>query len=241
MTIEANTKAEHSQKQSIVIFGGGQQGMAIAKWFGERSDEVLIVTTNPIEKNEVEQEGFNATVMEYCLDENLQAIGIGQWVNTIFCMFSEDAQNVFVTLSARALAPNLRILCIADTNGSGQKLMAAGATKVIDPYEITGNRISELIRRPLMVETLEHTILSKANLDLSEIKFESESSIRGKCLNEINLDRYNLILLGIVDQEMSEKLMFNTAGLDHQLDVNDYLVVIGPFEDIQLFREEMNL
>lgn len=241
MTLETDTKAELSQKQSIVIFGGGQQGMAIAKWFGERADEVLIVTTNPLEKSEVEKEGFNATAMEYCLDENLQAIGIGQWVNTIFCMFSEDAQNVFVTLSARALAPNLRILCIADANGSGQKLLAAGATKVIDPYEITGSRISELIRRPLMVETLEHTILGKANLNLSEIKIKNESSVRGKRLSEINLDRYNLILLGIVDQEMSEKLMFNTAGLDHQLDVNDYLVVIGPIEDIQAFCKEMNL
>lgn len=236
-----NTKPEGPKKQSIIIFGGGQQGMAVAKWFGDHADDILIVTAGPTEKIEVEKKGFNAAVIEINDDEKLQAIGIGQWVSTIFCMFKEDAKNVFITLSARALAPNLKILCIADTKGSGQKLLAAGATKVIDPYEITGNRISELIHRPLMVETLEHTILGKANLDLSEINIKSASSIRGKRLSEINLDHYNLILLGIVDQQLGDKLIFNTSGLDHRLDVGDYLVVIGPKEDILQFCADMDI
>lgn len=237
-----NTEYEKQQKQQpILIFGGGQQGLAIAKWFGECAKDILIVTADAAEKSVVENRGFNATVIEQTDDKSLQAVGVGQWVDTIFCMFAEDAQNVFVTLSARALAPDLRILCIADTKGSGQKLLAAGATKVIDPYEITGNRISELIRRPLMVETLEHTILGKANLNLAEIKITRDSIIEGKCLSEVNLDCYNLILLGIVDQELSEKLIFNTEGQNHQLDIGDYLVVIGPAEDIQRFREEMKL
>jgi len=229
-----------SQKPSIIIFGGGQQSMAIAKWFGERAENLLIVTTQIAEQNRVAKKGFNTVVIEHLDDEHLQAIGIGQWVNTLFCMFTEDAQNVFVTLSARALAPHLRILCIADTQGSGQKLLAAGATKVIDPYEITGNRINDIIRRPLMVETLEHTILGKANLNLSEIAITQESNLKGKCLSEVNLDSYNLILLGIVDRELSSNLLFNTAHLDHQLDIGDYLVVIGPAEDIQRFHEAMD-
>jgi voltage-gated potassium channel len=227
-----------SPKTPTIIFGGGEQGMAIAKWLGKQTGGILIVTSNPEKKIEIEKKGFNAIVIEHIEDENLQAIGIGQWVSTIFCMFQEDAHNVFVTLSARALAPNLRILGIADTNGSGQKLMAAGATKVIDPYEITGNRINELIQRPLLVKTLENTILGKANLDLSEIKIKNTSAIKGRRLSEINLDKYNLILLGVVNQSLSDRLMFNTAGLDHQLDADDYLVVIGPLEEIQHFRED---
>jgi voltage-gated potassium channel len=234
-------KIKQQQKPSIIIFGGGQQSMAITKWFGERAKNLLIVTTQIAEKNRMAEKGFNVVVIEHMDDESLQAIGIGQWVDTIFCMFVEDAQNVFVTLSARALAPKLRILCIADTQGSGQKLLAAGATKVVDPYEITGNRINDIIRRPLMVETLEHTILGKANLNLSEIAIKQGSSLKGKCLSEVTLDAYNLILLGIVDQDLSSHLLFNTTRLDHQLDVGDYLVVIGPAEDIQRFHEAMEL
>ncbi len=236
-----NTETKQHQKPTIIIFGGGQQSLSIAKWFGKRADDLLLVTMNETAKNRMTDKGFNAIVIEHMDDESLQTIGIGQWVETIFCMFVEDAQNVFVTLSARAIAPSLRILCIADTQGSGQKLLAAGATKVIDPYDITGNRIHDIIRRPLMVETLEHTILGKANLNLSEIAIKQDSSLKGKRLSEVKLDDYNLILLGIVDQDLSSHLLFNTAQLDHQLDRGDYLVVIGPAEDIQRFREAMGL
>jgi voltage-gated potassium channel len=226
------------QKKSIIIFGGGQRGMAIAQWFGDQTKNVLVVTNDENEKTELESAYYHVRLIDYTNDEKLQEIGIGKWVTTIFCMFQEAAQNVFVTLSARALAPNLRILCIAD-NGSGQKLLAAGATKVIDPYKITGNRISELIRRPLMVEALEYTILGQANLNLAEIKIAHDSNIKGKRLSEINLDQYNLILLGVVDQDMSDKLIFNTRGQDHQLDLGDYLVVIGPVKDIQQLRDDI--
>lgn len=236
-----NINSYGAEKQSIIIFGGGQQGMAIAKWLGGRAKDVLIVTKDLVEQQEVEKKGFNATLMEHTDDISLEAIGIGQWVTTIFCMFSVDAKNVFVTLSARALAPNLRILCIADSKGSSQKLLAAGATKVLDPYEITSNRISELVRHPLMVETLEHTILGKANLNLSEIKIKSDSPIQGKRLSEVKLDPFNLILLGVVNQALSDQLIFNTMELDHRLDTGDYLVVIGPTEDIQQFCKAVKL
>jgi len=236
-----NTPTEKQPKPAIILFGGGQQSMAIAKWFGQRLKDLLIVTTNVTEKNKMEKKGFNVTIIEHTDDASLQAIGIGQWVDTIFCMFTEDAQNVFVTLSARALSPNLSILCLADTQGTGQKLLAAGATKVIDPHEITGNRINDIIRHPLMVQTLEQTILGNANLNLSEIEIKPDSSLKGKYLSEVKLDCYNLLLLGIVDQDLSSNLLFNTTRLNHQLDSGDYLVVIGPAEEIQRFRKELNL
>jgi len=225
-----------SLKPAVLIFGGGQQGMAIARWFGSERRNVLIVTDNADELADLETLGYQAELIEDTDDDALVRIGVGQWVETIFCMFPDDSLNVFVTLSARSLSSTVRILCIADTTGSGQKLLAAGATKVIDPYEITGSRITELIRRPLMVQTLEHTLLGKANLDLAEMRITKNSAIHGKRLSEIDLQSYNLILLGLVDKELGNQLVFNTTGQDHSLDSGDYLVVIGPFEEIDAFR-----
>ncbi len=224
-----------------VIFGGKQQGMAIANAFGKQFSDFLIVSADPEDAAELQKQGFNATTIKHVDDTELTGIGIGQWVHTIFCMYSDDAQNVFITLSARVLAPGLRIFCIASSQDSANKLLAAGATKIIDPYEITANHIGHLIRRPLLVEALEHTILGHANLDLSEIRILPHSVLHGKHLNEIPLEKYNLILLGVVDQELSDRLIFNTARLNHKLDAGDYLVLIGPGEEITRFRQDMAL
>lgn len=225
-------------RPNVLIFGSGQQGRAIASWFGSERSEVLIITDTEGEMMELQEQGYRAKYIKDTNDETLVQMGVGDWVETIFCMFADDSLNVFITLSVRSLSKSVRILCIADASGSGQKLLAAGATKVIDPYEITGNRISELILRPLMVQTLEQTLLGKVNLDLAELRISEHSAICGKRLSEIELDQYNLILLGLVDRKYSHQLIFNTTGQDHLLDSGNYLVVIGPQEEIRQFRSE---
>ncbi len=221
----------------IVIFGCGRQAMSVAERLRGRVQDLLVVTSDESDVSLAQSKGFSVVQIDYTDDEALRSIGIGRWVSTIFCMFPEEPQNVFLTISARALDPRLQIVSITESRAAGQKLLAAGATKVIDPYEITGKKIHELIRHPLVVETLEHTVLGQANLDLAEIEVERASPLAGRRLSELDVGRrFNLILLGVVDLELGKRLTFRTLGLDHRLDVGDMLVVIGPRDEIERFR-----
>ena len=98
--------------------------------------------------------GFESAQVDFTDDEALKAIGIGSSATTIFCLFEEMSNNFFLTLSARTLAPELTIISISSSAASSSKLIAAGANKTIDPYVLTGRWIHNLIRRPLVVETL---------------------------------------------------------------------------------------
>jgi len=225
------------ERKPIVIFGRGRQAMSVAERLRGRAQDMLVVTSDESEVSLAQSKGFSVVQIDYTDDEALRSIGIGRWVSTVFCMFPEESQNVFLTISARALDPGLKIVSITESRAAGQKLLAAGATKIIDPYEITGNKIHELIRHPLVVETLEHTVLGQANLDLAEIEVEVGSPLAGRRLSALDVGRhFNLILLGMVDLELSNRLTFRTLGLDHRLDVGDMLVVIGPREEIEQFR-----
>ncbi len=222
-----------------LIFGCGAMGHEVAMQLKERGIEVCLYSNDPNEVGDILSRGLNAVLIDYTDDEKLRQIGIGNGVETIFCLFSEEPQNLFLTLSARALDSQLKIICVCESVTSGTKLMTAGASKVIDPYKISGQRIHELISRPYLVEMLESTVFSQ-HVDIAEIEIPAASSLSGTPLEELRLDeRYNLIIMGVVDLELGSELIFSNSGVKHLMDGGDLLVVIGPREEIARLREDM--
>jgi voltage-gated potassium channel len=226
-------------RKSIIIFGGGRQGMSIVKWLGSHAEDLLMVTQIPTELEEIHSQGLEVAEVDFHHDDDLTSVGIGLWVKTIFCALQDDSENVFLTLSARALDPHLGILCIAETHEAGVKMLAAGATTVIDSHEIAAKRINELIHHPTVVEALEHTVLGRTDLMLAEITIDNDCQLVGKKLCDIDLAGYNLILFGVVDLESTERMIFHASATQKIFYPGDNLVVIGPEDEIMRFRKDI--
>lgn len=222
-----------------LIFGCSAMGHEVAMQLAERGIQTHLYSKDAGKVEAMQSKGLQAAVIDYTDDEQLRSIGIGQWVKTIFCLFSEEPQNLFVTLSARALDPRLKIICVCESVSSGKKLITAGATKVIDPYEISGQRVHELIARPYIVEMLQNTVFSR-HIDIAEIEIPHDSPLAGALMDDLQLTRrYNLIVMGVVDLELGRQLIFCNSGVNHRLDAGDLLVVIGPKAEISRLRDEM--
>ncbi|MCU7851644.1 MAG: NAD-binding protein [Candidatus Thiodiazotropha sp. (ex Monitilora ramsayi)] len=226
-------------RRETLIFGCSAMGHEVATQLAERGIDAYLYSSDPDEVGAMLAKGLQAGVVDYTDDDKLRSIGIGKWVKTIFCLFSEEPQNLFVTLSARALDPDLKIICVCESVSSGNKLLTAGATKVIDPYEISGHRVHELIARPYLVEMLENTVFGK-HIDIAEIEIPRSSSLSGAPMDDLQLSkRYNLIVMGVVDLELSQELIFSNRGMNHRLDGGDMLVVIGPKDEISRLRADV--
>ncbi|MCU7798384.1 MAG: NAD-binding protein [Candidatus Thiodiazotropha sp. (ex Semelilucina semeliformis)] len=226
-------------RRETLIFGCSAMGHEVATQLAERGIDAYLYSSDPDEVGAMLAKGLQAGVVDYTDDDKLCSIGIGKWVKTIFCLFSEEPQNLFVTLSARALDPDLKIICVCESVSSGNKLLTAGATKVIDPYEISGHRVHELIARPYLVEMLENTVFGK-HIDIAEIEIPRSSSLSGAPMDDLQLSkRYNLIVMGVVDLELSQELIFSNRGMNHLLDGGDMLVVIGPKDEISRLRADV--
>lgn len=184
------------------------------------------------------QEGLAAERIDYTDDEALRAIGIGgNDIDGVFCLLKEDSENVFLAISARDLAPALRIVAVCQAPEAAPKLLAAGADKVVDPYEISGARVHELIERPEVVELMEQTVFGMQDLNIAEITIPHSSWVHGVRLSELRQHMaQNVILLGVVDLERGRDLIFSTRGIDHNLDHDDVLVVIGPQKQVANFQ-----
>lgn len=183
------------------------------------------------------KEGMLARQIDYTDDDALRDVGIGSHIEGVFCLFAEDSENVFLAISARALDPQLRIVAVCQAPQAAPKLLAAGADKVVDPYEISGARVHELIQRPEVVELLEQTVFGQQDLNIAEITIPHHSWLHGVHLSGLRkVTTQNVLLLGVVDLERGKDLIFSTRGIDHRLDYDDVLVVIGARSEIDAFR-----
>ena len=222
----------------LALFGCNQLAMEVALRLAASETRFVMIDRDPALVEKADRAGFDARVMDFTDDDSLREVGVGAEIDRVFCLLPEDSENVFLAISARAIDPNLRIIAVCQDPEAVRKLHAAGADKVVDPYEISGARVHELIERPEVVELLEQTVFGRQDLNVAEIAIPGASWLCGQPLAVLRRHMtQNLILLGVVDLELGMDLIFSPRGVDHKLDQDDILVVIGPRRQIDALRD----
>lgn len=125
----------------IALFGDDRAVITVATVLADHGQSVLLVGSHPEHLAKAEAMGFATASIDYRDDAALRQLGLGDRIGTLFGLYSSDAENVFLSISTRAIAPELRIICMIHHVDSAPKLIAAGANKIIDPYEISGRKI----------------------------------------------------------------------------------------------------
>jgi len=221
----------------FALFGCNPLAIEVARRLAVARTPFVMLDSDAALVEAAHKEGMPARQIDYTDDDALRDIGIGSHIEGVFCLFAEDSENVFLAISTRALDPQLRIVAVCRAPEAAPKLLAAGADKVVDPYEISGARVHELIQRPEVVELLEQTVFGLQDLNVAEITIPRHSWLHGVHLSGLRrVMTQNVLLLGVVDLERGKDLIFSTRGIDHRLDYDDVLVVIGARGEIDSFR-----
>ena len=208
----------------------------------EKQNHLIILDDDPVKIEQAEQKNLPAQLLDYRQDDDLITLGIGSKVGTLFCYLEHDSENVFLTLSARALDKQLNIISIINHPDSAEKLLAAGANKIIDPYEICSNKVYQLLTKPSITWVLDQAVFGRADLHMAEITIPDHSILDQTLTSQLNLNKkYNLFLVGVVDKELGDKLYFSLGEQDHTLDVGDILVILGANRDIRKFKTEIGV
>lgn len=222
----------------IIIYGYESLGYKIAKLLEKKDYEIIIV--DPIQANyeKALENGFKSYNYDLMDDEQLLDLGIKKDIDAIFCLSKSENNNLFVVLSSRNLNKKLKIISLSSTKQSSKKMILAGASKVLNPYEVGALRIFRLLHRPLILEVLDNILFNKTDLKVIEYPITKDSILNEKFVEEVDFSRrYNLVLVGIMDKELSEKFIFNSKGINHKIDEGDTLVLIGYQKDLDIFKE----
>ena len=223
--------------KKIAIFGYSVMSLEVMKRLNSTQHHLLFISENEREAELISEQGFETIISDFRNDEALRNIGIGSGVDIIFCFYPTDSDNVFLTISARAIDKKLTIIAIVDDPESAEKLLAAGANKIIDPYEICAKRTHNMLTKPDVTNVLDNTVFGQHDLNIAQIEIPHGSYLENSKSNELKLaEKHNLILIGIVDKELGDALHFAISEKKHILNTGDVLVVLGPSREIKHFK-----
>jgi voltage-gated potassium channel len=224
----------------VAVFGYSIMSLEVMSRLNKDQYSFVFIGKEESEVALVAEKGFETSIIDFRNDDALKSIGIGADVDILFCFYPRDSDNVFLTLSARAIDKALTIVAIVDDPESAEKLLAAGANKIIDPYEICGRKTHDMLAKPDITNILDHTVFGRHDLHIAQIEIPIGSCLENITTSELKLDeKHNLILIGVVDRESGEALHFAVGEKEYTLNAGDVLVVLGSNREIRSFKEEV--
>lgn len=226
-------------RRKIVIYDYSSVAKELLSKLKFGHDEIVLVTKDEYSFGEAIKDGLHPVLMDLSDDANLIKIGVSSSVTDFFCVSDDDDINLYTTLSVRAVSAEVNILARASDADSKKKLILAGANETIDFNEIGANRAFHLLKRATALELLDSIVSSKGDIIIAEIEVLNGSPVDQKYFFDLNLnDRFDLIVLGLQDNQISKRFIFNVNSFNHKIDAGDVLVVIGKSEEIQKFAKE---
>jgi voltage-gated potassium channel len=179
----------------VIICGWGRVGRAIARAVSAADVEVVVVDRNIERLGQVPYPTVQGDVTD---DAVLQEAGIDR-ARVLVAALNTDADNLYVTVSGRALKPDLFIIARARTESSEPKLARAGADRVVNPQRIGGERMAAFALQPHVAEFLD-VVMHDGSLEfrLEEVPVGTTSPLAGRTLRDAHIrDRTGALVLAV--------------------------------------------
>lgn len=214
-----------------IVCGYGRIGALVSQEFLSRPVAFIVVERDPVICERLAKEKILFVQGDATDDDTLIKAGILRAKGLITAVTSESA-NVYITLTARGLNPDLFILARSVEEGSEIKLKRAGATKVISPYRIGANRMAWAVLRPSVVDFIDIAIGSESlELQLEEIRVAPNSSLVARTLISAgNRRAWGIMIIAI--KKSSGAMLFNPES-STTIDAEDILIILGKPPDIR--------
>jgi voltage-gated potassium channel len=160
----------HQLEKHVIICGYGRFGKVVAEEISRNSTPLVVIDRDPAKQEELTRAGLPHVIGSALEGSTLEEVGIKR-ARAIVIATATDADNVYITLSAREKNPAVRIHARAESEAGAHRLKLAGADQVLWVYQWGAFRMAASILRPSVVDFLELSVPGRgAEVDLEEIK-----------------------------------------------------------------------
>jgi voltage-gated potassium channel len=181
----------------VIVCGWGRVGQSIASFVQASGHDVVVVDRDP---ERYEQVPYPRVLGDVTDDATLLAAGIER-ARVLVGALNTDADNLYMTLSGRALRPDLFIIARARTDSSEAKLLRAGADRIVNPQRIGGQRMAAFALQPHVAEFLD-VVMHDGSLEfrLEEVAVPDGSPLAGSSIRDAHIrDRTGALVLALRD------------------------------------------
>ena len=210
-----------------IVCGLGRVGQGVVRQLVLEKQRVVAVDKAGLEEPQASDIKVPVLVEDATLQETLDSAGTRR-AKGLVAALSSDADNVYITLSARVLNPNLRIVARASSKDAKNRLLQAGANDVVMPYAFTGYRLAHGLSRPHAADFLDVAASieqSDSGLELGEFRITRGSRWVGRTLAEAGFsEKLNVVVLALSREDSDTRFNPRQATL---LNEGDVLIIMG--------------
>jgi len=221
-------------RDHFIICGAGRVGRRVATEVAARGLPLLIIEQDARKAQWAVEQGFPVIIGDATSEAVMKQARIDR-ASGLASAVTSDAQNVYIVLTARGIAPMLPIVARASEEDAESKLMKAGANTVISPYSYAGQRMARLLTRPNVQRFIDLALssLSDGDLDLQieEVRVADRSELDGRTIAEADI-RHHLGVIVLAIRNEAKGLDFNPRP-DRRITSGDFLIVMGDSQKLK--------
>lgn len=232
------TKRIEGLEGHIIVCGAGATGRHVLDELAQESQEIVVVDRDPERLAQVDADfprKLGLVEGDATEDAVLEAAGILHASGLVLAL-TEDRDNVYAAVSARALAPTLRIVAKGVEPGAAAKLRRAGADEVVSPSELGGRRLATRLLRPTVHDFFTQLLGSSSDgVSVEQVTVPADSRLIGNTLSELALrERVGVMVIGVGTPDGK---WVTRPGGKSRLGAGDILITIGDPKQITRLRQ----
>jgi len=167
----------------FIVCAYGRVGWAVARELEAQGASFVVVDPDERLAERMREEGVAYLIEDPTHETVLRAAGADR-ARGLVCAVDSDATNVYIALVARAINPDLFIVARASEPGSDQRLLHAGANRVVSPFVSSGRHMALVAMRPSADDVVALGTSGKASMALEEVRVQTGSALEGSSIGE---------------------------------------------------------
>jgi voltage-gated potassium channel len=231
---ELFAKYGHLRKMSklrdhFIICGAGRVGSHLIRSLRAVDGIFIVIESDQRKVEALMDAGIAVLVRDATLEESLIEAGVQHARGLASCL-PDDADNVYVVLTARDLNPNIHIVARAAEEAAESKLIRAGANRVVAPTIIGGHRMAMALTKPAVGDFLDSVTANHLELGFEQLEVDSISPLVDRKLSETVIrSELNIVVVSI--RRYNGEIIFNPSG-ETKIEAGDMLIAIGNAESL---------
>jgi len=223
------TRQMSKLRDHFIICGAGRVGSHLMRSLRAVDGLFLVIESDQQKCEALMAMNIPVLVRDATLEESLIEAGVEHARGLASCL-PDDADNVYVVLTARDLNPNIHIVARAAEEQAESKLIRAGANRVVAPTIIGGHRMAMALTKPAVGDFLDSVTANHLELGFEQLEVDAVSSLVGRKLSEsVIRSELNIVIVSI--RRNDGQIIFNPSG-ETKIESGDMLIAIGNAESL---------
>jgi voltage-gated potassium channel len=219
----------------IIVCGFGRVGRGAARELQRAGVPFLIVDKSEDRVEWAIRDGMLGVLADATDDETLQHAGVLR-AKGLIATLQSDADNLFVILSAKALKPALQVSARVNSEQSEKKMRLAGADHVFAPYDMTGNRMAQVMLKPHVFQFIDFTTKGMGlDVGIEQFSVSPSSEFASKSLADSKI-RSELGVIVLAIRKSDGSMHFNPPA-EAEIQSGDFLIVMGEQANLQKLEQ----